>query len=469
MSLYSIIDNQLTTGSFNLKRDKWLVLYTFMAVFLPPMLPVPMVYLLGLFTVVWLYYKGRSRINLRILKYSHLRIMMKVFLCFFLYVIVIGLLDMMLIETANVTSTRMSSINQVSVLTLFEFCFIWAILIECHRRNYSLTDIFILIIFAGILQGVCAVMAFLLPPVRSVFMLFGDKALYSNVYFLELRGFGFSINLIDTFGYGLGLIASYMLIVKWTKSYLLLFCSIVLILFTILVNARTGIAVFGMGIIINFFLKRDLWRSLVRVIVLIVIFELSIPFANYMLDNLAKSRNNTVAWIATGSKQMLLLVGADDSGVEMGVEEVSFFDNFIDPPSDTFEFLFGTGHHVYDTYDSMGFRTDIGYLNMLWEFGIIGSAIVLLVIGWFIITPFFKTKNLIIRKIALLNLIAYGVVLMKAILIGCNPGVMVNYFAIFSLYYIINKKRIGVRKPRCVIEKRDSDVSAPVVDSNSGL
>lgn len=79
------------------------------------------------------------------------------------------------------------------------------------------------------------------------------------------------------------------------------------------------------------------------------------------------------------------------------------------------------------------------------------------------------TKDLTIRKIALLNTIAYGVVLMKAILIGFNPGVFVNYLATFSLYYIINKKRIGVSKPECVIEERDNDGNSPLVNSNPGV
>lgn len=467
--ILSIIGKRLCGSRFNLWRDKWLVGYTFLAIFQPPFIPVAFIYILGLFTLAWLYYNGRNALSRSILVQSKIYSMIKLFAVVILYLIVVGLLDMMLIETANVNSTRMTSMNQVSLLTLLEFCFAWTILICCHRRQYSLTDIFLLLIFAGILQGLCAVVAFLVPPVRTVFLMFCDANLYAKEYFLLRRGYGFSINLIDTFGYGMGLIASYMLIIKWTRSKILLIVSVLTVLFAILVNARTGIAVFGIGVIINFLLRRNIWRSLGRILIIFLVFEISVPILISGANALVKSKNETVSWVAMGMKQMLLLVGGDKDAPEVGVEDVSFFDNFIEPPADTFRYLLGSGHHVYDTQQTMGFRTDIGYLNLLWEFGVVGSGLVLLCMAVFMIGPFFMTKDLVIRKIALLNTVAYGVVLMKAILIGFNPGVFVNYLATFSLYYIINKKRIGVRKPRYVIEKRDSDVSAPVVDSNSGL
>ncbi len=473
IGILSILNNRLNSQQFNLRRDKWLVFYTFLAIFAPPFLPIAFVYVLGLLSIIWLYYNYKTKIAKRILIQSKIYMMCKFFACVILYIVVVGLLDMMLIETRNVMSTRIASLNQAMNLTLLEFCFVWVILIQCYKRHYELIDIFLLIIFAGLLQGCCAIIAFCVPQMRTLFLTFSDRTLYTNAYILERRGYGFSINLIDTFGYGMGLIASYMLFFRWSKSKWLLVCSVLLILFTIIVNARTGIAVFGMGILINFLLKANIWRSMARVIVIFILFEISLPLMIAFLGDLRKSNNDTVAWVAFGTQQMLMLVSGADSDIpQMGVEDVSFFDNFIEPPTNTFEYLFGTGHHVYDTQKTMGFRTDIGYLNLLWEFGIIGSAIVLLVIGIFIIGPFFMTKNLIIRKISLLNFIAYMVVLMKAILIGCNPGVVINYLATFSLYYIINKERgrIGAPVPSAkTLTKTETDGNSPIVNRNTGV
>lgn len=472
ISLSAIIQKRLDGVHFNLKRDKWLVLYTFLAIFQPPFIPFAFIYILGLLTLVWLYYNGRSRIAKSILIQSKLYLMMKVFACILLYVIVVGLLDMMLIEKVSVGSTRFSSINQITVLTFCQFCFIWLILIKCYHRQFELVDIFLLIMFAGILQGLCAVTAFLVPPIRTLFLMFCDREIFSKEFFLLRRGYGFSINLLDTFGYGMGLIASYMLIIKWSKSKVLLIGSILLIVFTTTVNARTGIAVFGMGVLINFLLKRNIIKSIFRLVLIFLIFELVQPLLISGFDNLSKSNNETVVWVALGMKQVVMLVGGDDETPAVGVEDVTFFDNFIDLPSDTFEYLFGTGHHVYDTQKTMGFRTDIGYLNLLWEFGIIGTGLVLLAMGIFLIAPFFMTKNLTIRKISLLNLTAYAAVLMKAILIGFNPGVFINYLATFSLYYIINKERgrIGAPVPSAkTLTKTETDVNSPLVNSNPGV
>ena len=128
---------------------------------------------------------------------------------------------------------------------------------------------------------------------------------------------------------------------------------------------------------------------------------------------------------------------SSEEAKNLSMDEVGFLDNFIDLPNNYFELLFGTGHHVYDTQSSMGFRTDIGYYNLLWEFGLIGGIVLMALILWFIIKPFFMTTDLLIKRIALFNFLSYIVVMMKAILLGYNPGVFVNYMIIFSIYYCI--------------------------------
>ena len=101
-----------------------------------------------------------------------------------------------------------------------------------------------LLVKAGVAQGFCAVLAFLIPPIRQLFVMFGDQELFTNDYFLETRGYGFSMTLIDTFGYGMGLIGGYILLFKWSnmKKWEMI-TALLLIMFTVAVNARTGILV----------------------------------------------------------------------------------------------------------------------------------------------------------------------------------------------------------------------------------
>lgn len=430
----------LNVDNFNIRRDKGLVVYTFLAIFQPPFLPVAFIYILGLFTILWILIHKNIPSKWRIMHMSRMYNMISFFGCLVIYVLFTGLIDWMLIESKNITSTRISTFNQVTLLTGLEFLFIWTILIKSEAKKYSLRDIIAVLVLAGLIQGACAIMAFLIPTIRSYFLMFGDQELFSKEYFLLLRGYGFSINLLDTFGYGMGLIGSYLIFSKCIKNKIFYFIALCIILFTILVNARTGIVILGLGILINIILTSSLRKSFRRIILLSIILSLTISQINQVLDSLSKSQNNTVAWVASGMSQMTNLLGASGNADQMGIDEVSFIDNFIEPPKILFQYLFGTGHHVYDTKKSLGFRTDIGYLNMIWEFGIIGTSIVLIAMVSFLFYPFFKTKDLIIRKIALLNTISYGIVLMKAILIGFNPGVFVNYLTTFAVYYIISKQ-----------------------------
>ena len=436
---------ELGTQRFNIRKDKWLVIYMFLAIFQPPFIPIPFIYLLGAYTFIWLYYKTNiTAFNL--LRESQIIWIAKLFLFFFFYIMIFGTIDMALINHADTLSTRLRSINQLLVLSFIEFGFIWYLLIEFRRREFSLIDIFTVIILAGILQGIFALFAFLVPELRNLFMTFGDKNLYENSYYRERRGYGFSINLIDTFGYGMGLIAGYTLIIPWTKNKIKKWLALLILLFTIVVNARTGIVIFLIAIVVKVFINRSIGKTLLYTAIAILAAIWLGSLIPFIIDLGLNSKNATISWISNSFNDMYLLLSVGNPN-QMELDEVGFLDNFIGLPDNLYELIFGTGHHVYDTNKTLGFRTDIGYLNLFWEFGIIGGATLLITLFWFIIKPAFTTTNTIIRRISIFNLFSYVLVLMKAILIGFNPGVFINYTATFCLYYCLyNNKHIAEKK-----------------------
>ena len=438
MGKQGIIDNLLRSDNFRWKKDKWLVFYTFWAIFQPPFLPGPLIYIFGLFTILLIIASKKAKIGNQFMRDVRIFPMMKFFLCLSVYVVVLTIINFTFIEIPLLLSTRISSINQVLTLTLIEFCSIWYILLKCNEKNFSLRDLIILIALACLIQGVCALIALICPPVRSVFLMFGNKKLAQNEFYLSRRGYGFSGNLLDTFGYGIGLVSSYMIMVQWTKRRWFLYCSILLMILTTALNARTGLVIFLLGVLINSLLKNTWVKTLRAVLLGGILCFLLFSELEVVLQKLEKSENTTVAWIAIGLSQGLNMISGNN---DLGIEEVSFFDNFIELPTNEFQLLLGSGHHVYDTQDALGFRTDIGYYNLVWEFGLIGTVIILISMGIFLISPFFMTEDLGIKKIALLNATAYYLVLMKAILIGFNPGVMINYLVTFGLYYAIMKQR----------------------------
>ena len=423
------------------KKDFILLFILFVFIFQPPFFPVPLIYLIGPIVIIKILKEKRSK-NLRtIAKYSNLYKMTRFFLVMTLYVIVINALDIIIVGDKGVFLTRLRSLNQVCFLTLSEFACICYLLLKFNKYHYSFDDAMGIIIKAAVVQGFCAILAFLLPPIREIFMMFGDRTLYSNTFFLERRGYGFSMILIDTFGYGMGLMAGYVILYKWKRGFdKYLFFSLLLILFTIVVNARTGILVFLIAISVKVLYCNNMttfFNKFLPVSICIVLIYLFLP---KLLEFGVKSENNTISWVSASF--MSILEYAKDGSSSDSIEDFAFLSTFINLPSNPFELVFGAGHHVYDTEATMGFRTDIGYFNMFWELGIFGSFVMLGTMFLFMIKPFFISKNISIKQIALFNTISYFLVQMKAILIGYNPGVFVNYLVAFTLYYYLWKETV---------------------------
>lgn len=423
------------------KKKNILILSLFLFVFAPPFLPIPLIYLLGPLAFLYVYRKKRVTMMMQVIKQSHIFALAKLFLLMTFYIVLIGAIDMVIASEKDVISTRLRCFNQILFLSFFQFSFVAYLFYKYYKQKISFEDSMDLLVKAAFLQSCCAVMAFLLPPVRQLFVMFGDQELFTNEYFIETRGFGFSMTLIDTFGYGMGLIAGYIILFKWSKGfdkYLLL--ALVLILFTIAVNARTGILVFLIALAIKMFYCKSLGQLVLRLLPVTVILVASYAFLPELLKRGVESDNQTISWICFSFSSIFDLM--QESNVSSSdIQELDFLSSFINLPSNPFELIFGTGHYVYDTQSSLGFRTDIGYFNMFWEFGLLGSIIIMIAMLLFMFQPFFLTHDDSIKRICLFNTVTYFMLLMKAILIGYNPGVFVNYLVTFSIYFYIWKEK----------------------------
>jgi hypothetical protein len=191
----------------------WLVLYTFLAIFHPPFLPVSLIYVLGVVTIFIMLLKTRGIIPLEIFKKSSMLWMYKIFLILFLYLIIISIIDFFIFEASGLLIIRLKTINQLMILTGIQFINIWYIIILSNELNYEFDELLRTVVYAGILQSICAILAYLFPPARNMFLHFGSD-IYSTAYVLSRRAYGFSLILLDVFGYGMGLIAGYSLLIN---------------------------------------------------------------------------------------------------------------------------------------------------------------------------------------------------------------------------------------------------------------
>lgn len=420
--------------NLNIKK-LWFVIYMFLAIFEPPILPVSFIYVLGLLTAGLLLMKYGTRIPLYRLRKAGIIKLLKFFALGVIYLVVVSLIDGIFIETTDLMTNRIRCINQLLVLSFIQFIAILYIFQMADELGYGLKDIFKNMTIAGALQGLCAVAAYMVPSIRSVFIHFGDSVLFNNAYFVERRGFGFSMTLIDTFGYGMGLLAGYLLLQKWENLKLWRFIALILMIFAIAVNARTGLVIFVIAVILKIMQGENKVKQLGKIIIAIPIVYLVVFKVLPELFILgAKSANITIKWVAVDMQELystLLGVGSSKSSFK----DASFFSNFGNLPQNAFEYIFGSGHSIYDTSSKLGFRTDIGYINLWWEFGLVGLIVLLSVLFIWMSKPLLFVKDANIKSIVILNIVSYFIVLFKAILIGYNPGVFVNYLCIFAIYY----------------------------------
>lgn len=429
-------------------KEAWMVIYMFIAVFEPPFLPVAFIYVMLPATFILLVARYDSALRLDVVKQSQMYNMFKLFLGMSIYLLIVNIINLS-IEPADLFINRMRCFNQLCVLTITEFLNIWYLLVCMRDEKYGFEDAMRVLIKAAVLQGICSVLAYTIPQIRELFTVFADEDLFSSAYFVARRGYGFSQVIVDTFGYGMGLVAGYVILHKHnikTGRILWKILALLLVVFSITVNARTGFVVIAVAIALKILQRilqcKNKMQTVIRCIIAIsILYVLLMIVVPELLKLGLMSENLTIQWVTSGFNDLYQLVFGSEGLSASGLQEASFLSNWIDLPENAFELFFGSGHSVYGTRSILGFATDIGYINLIWELGIIGTTILLGGMLVFMFRPFLMTNNVYYRSIVLLNVISYFAVLFKAVLIGYNPGIFINYFCTFALYFFIREKK----------------------------
>lgn len=428
----------------------------FLAIFQPPFLPISTIYIFGLFTILLLAIDKKyvnvdgNRIGINAFaKKSGLTDTYTRLLLIALYVAVVSLLDVVFVDSANLYLNRLQCVNQLLVLTGIEFLAVVYVLRKAEEMKLGFYGLIELLVIVGILQGLCAVSAYLIPQVRSLFLKFGGD-IYQNEYVLSRRGFGFSTTLLDTFGYGMGLIAGCALIAPMRRKITKLL-GVVLCVFAILVNSRTGFVVLGIAVVCLILKggkrKRDFLYYILAIGIIGCLGFFVLPYVARMGTS---SSNETIRWVSNS-----LLELYDVALFRQDLNSASFLSNLSVVPTNAFELLFGSGHSVYGISDVIGFHSDVGYINLLWIYGIVGSIVILAIFVSLFYTAYKRSVYKSQKFLAVFIAISYVVVLLKAILLGYNPGVMVTYIILFSLIYF-------GKKEKALLSRRKVKITAPV-------
>lgn len=418
-------------------KEVWLIIYVFVYIFEPPFLPISFIYINLCLTIFLIILEEKGKIDVGIIRQSGLNIFIKMILIMLIYLLIVNGIDILFVEKINLLSNRLKVINQLVVLTGQQILAVYYILKKCRDYNYTLDNVFDIIIKCGVLQGICSLLAYLISPIRSFFFRYAGD-LYRNSYVLERRAYGYSSILVDTFGFGMGLIAGFVLLKSNYKTLSKIIC-LIIIGFSILVNARTGIIVMIVAFAMLSFKANSPLRASIKVLIYgIIAILLYIYILPSIISAALKSNNITLNWIAYSINQ--IYESMNNQGSVDSISQYSFLSDFIALPDNSFEFLFGSGHTMYGTANSLGMATDVGYINLFWTYGIIGGCLILLVY-FFVFYKAYRISRLKQHKLTIIFVaICYYLVLLKAILLGYNPGTAVMYLCICSILYYKNNQ-----------------------------
>lgn len=448
------------------------IIFIFCLLFAPPIIPSINVGLIASFVALVLLifkYKGQLFETLKksgILKFS---VIFAVFLAYLALVTVVNYF---------IIGERVQLMHYIKLW--YRFFLIMPMLtassayicIRAKELKYDIKKLCMCFVYATLLQFVLVMLSLIFPEIKALFI----KTIYLNTgdWYLSIpwvvarRGFGFTNSFVDSFGWGMGLIAVIPLFfIRKNNMKPALLCPI--LLFVSLVNARTGLIMLFIGMLFVLPLLYKIYRNSTRkeklygagmviaaVAILIVLCLIIFIFNPVTLQWIV---GDLVSFVPENSEtpsalQEMLNNLADDS--QTTTAEVLFSDRFWNLPSG-YIIGFGSGHSIFG---AEGYpNSDVGYINDLWMGGIVG-CILLYGAFFFLFKKAFKSVDSFALKALVLFLAAcLAVFQIKANAISFCAGLNIT---LPILFFICFQKKQPEQKHQDFLKSQDDKVSVIV-------
>lgn len=361
----------------------WLSLVTFWLIFAPPFIPqLNSIIPLGIMTAVLLVVGYRDEVR-DLLNVSAVRWMLTGVTALTMYAITVGIVNMAFGEAIPLREHVMT-LYRFGLLIPVAMTTVVYIALFARRRGYNYTDTLEIVVWAGMAQVLLAITAAAVPQFRTALIdimhaMTGD-ALFTSKYYLERRFFGFANNMLDTFGYGMGIIAGIVPIVAALRRRWWYLLTLPGFFFVTLMNARTGLIVATIGLIISLIWLVAVGSKRLRIIVagsVMVVAALAPVALEFMRQFYPEVYYSTTH--DTGSVLRFLHSGTV-TPPEVGGKKIDttaerlFSESFWRLPGGA-QLVFGSGHGIYDVegYE----HSDVGYINDIWLWGLVGMIAML--------------------------------------------------------------------------------------------
>ncbi|WP_305084316.1 hypothetical protein [uncultured Faecalibaculum sp.] len=411
-------------------------LYLFILVFAPPIVPYPHL-LLTIFSFLMLATAYKRKVWI-VLKRSGIYNWILASSLLAMYTVCIPLPISMFCNDIVNTTHYISIINRYGVLMVTVSVCLTYLLCKTDKDGYNYEFLLESLINAGLIEGICAALAFLFPGVKNIFIFFmkefSESYLYSNTWYITVRSYGFASTLVDVFGLGIGLIAGISFFYGVTKKKKYIIKSIIIAIATLL-NSRTGLIVYLLAIIISFLFMIN-GKNIKRILtVLCAIVFLSV--CGLELLKIMSTNEYTAGWFSSGINSITSFFdGTKSNNGGSDAMSLLFQNKFWKWPSFP-RILVGTGHSLYL---AQGYsHSDVGYVNEVWVFGIFGCAILYGEIVKLCRAMTLKANKDIFKFSSVFLLVAYFFFNIKGGALGYNPGAVAMFVVVFITIYFNNK------------------------------
>ena len=366
----------------HIDKTFWLgVIFIFCLLFRPPILPIdlliPMTFISAYGILREVLYKNIDFKNFFLSQSINKLVRLS---ALFAVLSFIGILIGILTESNySITSSLNAAAKLVWTFWLYPINLIFLFIIF-QKRNVQVNTILRMILYATMIQAVFAITSYLIPEIKNIFISIMQANNWSERWTdnnaAGQRMNGFAKSLFDTFGYGMGILSSVPFILSYRTNHLKYLLTLPFIFIAILVNARTGLVIFTIVLLIFTILMMKHRRKFSgQSSILAIIFILTIiPIGMHSIVTFMSSGssfamhtendiNSYIEFIKTGGK---------DIGSYGGQADILFSDKFWTIPSQSPQLLFGMGLSVYGKDSPYDFKSDVGYINNIWYFGLVG-------------------------------------------------------------------------------------------------
>lgn len=393
----------------------FIVVYLFLFIYMPLIFPINILHVLSLFSGVAIFFKYNKQI-VRIFKKSKL---INVFIIFFIAFFYLLILIWVTSGKFLLLYTYFMIAFEVTICSLY-------IILYFNSRGYSYYYLLKMILVAGLIQSLISIAAFIFPQLQNAIAnLFIKNGLADVIFkFSYYRFYGFSSYLTSTAPLTQSVIAIIALVlgIYKNKKY---FLFLPFLLFSAIINSRTSIVVFGLGLIVIMLVPIG-QLNIKRIISNALVFVLGLFIFKILLNIFESNAVNTYNWIINGLGE----IGYFLTGNNIGYFDV-LINRMISFP-EGFGLLFGKGVSLFGIEER---SSDVGFINSLWIGGLLLTILVYGGLLTFYIHPI-KYKDTIIKCISLTIVLAFLVANIKGSTISANEfanlSILITSMMIFS-------------------------------------